>query len=118
VRLVGHRDDAARWLQAADLVALPSRWEGLPFVLLEAMATGRCVVAADIAPMREVVEGVGDLVPVDDVPALAAAIADRLLDPASTARDALRARGVVESAHDLRVQVAAVLTRCEAVARG
>ena len=64
-------------MQAADVVVVPSRWEGMPFVLLEAMATGRCVVATDIAPIREVLEGVGDLVPLDDRVALARSIVNR-----------------------------------------
>ena len=118
VELLGHRDDALRWLQAADLVAMPSRWEGLPFVLLEAMASGRGVVASDIPPIREVLDGVGVLVPIGDAPALAHAIVERLLDPTATAQDANRARDRVVAAYDLRVQVAAVLERCEALARG
>ena len=118
VELLGHRDDALRWMQAADLVAIPSRWEGLPFVLLEAMASGRGVVASDIPPIREVLEGVGTLVPTGDAPALARAIVERLLDPTAAAQDANRARDRVVMAYDLRVQVAAVLERCEALVRG
>ena len=38
--LAGERDDVADWLAAADVVALPSRWEGMSLALLEAMARG------------------------------------------------------------------------------
>ena len=37
------------WLAAADVVALPSRWEGMALTMLEAMATGCSIVATDVA---------------------------------------------------------------------
>lgn len=117
VRLVGHRDDAARWLCAADVVAMPSRWEGLPFVLLEAMAAGRCVVGSDIPPVREVLEDCGGLVPVDDAVALADAIVERLEDAAHARAEGGAARRRVEERHDLTQQVAAVLALSASVAR-
>ncbi|HEU4349359.1 MAG TPA: glycosyltransferase, partial [Actinoplanes sp.] len=48
VAFAGHADDPQAWYAAADLVVLPSRWEGLPLTLLEAMAMGRSVVGSDI----------------------------------------------------------------------
>ena len=72
----------------------------------------------DIAPIREVLEGVGDLVPLDDRVALARSIAARLADPAAAADDGLRARRRVETAHDGREQLAAVLDRCAALVPG
>ena len=53
VHLLGRRDDAARILAAADVLALTSRWEGMPNVVLEAMASGKPVVAADVEGVRE-----------------------------------------------------------------
>ena len=53
VRFVGTSDDVLSWLWAADVVALPSRWEGLAYTLLEAMACGRSVVAAEATGMRQ-----------------------------------------------------------------
>ncbi len=53
VCFVGPWDDVRSWLWAADVVALPSRWEGLAYTLLEAMACGRSVVAADATGMRQ-----------------------------------------------------------------
>lgn len=75
-------DDPRPWYAAADVVVLPSRWEGLSLTLLEALASGRCVVASDIAGLSEAVPaGAGARVPVGDAPALATAVTLRLSDP-------------------------------------
>ena len=79
VTFLDHRDDVADLLAAADLLAFPSRREGLPGTLIEALALECPVVASDLPNIREVV---GDravaLVPVDDHQALAIALADAL----------------------------------------
>ncbi|MBG0828111.1 glycosyltransferase [Planomonospora sp. ID67723] len=75
--------DVRPWYAAADLVVLPSRWEGLPLTALEALASGRALVASDVPGLSEVVTGgVGALVPPEDAAALAGAIAVRLRHPA------------------------------------
>jgi glycosyltransferase involved in cell wall biosynthesis len=76
VQFVGQLDDVGPLLAAADGVLLPSRWEGLPLVLLEAMARGRPIVATAVGGVAEALEdGVtGTLVPPNDVGALAAAL--------------------------------------------
>ncbi len=69
---------------AADLFCLPSRHEGLPLALLEALVLGVPVIAADSSDgVRDALDQgrVGELVPVEDVDALAAAIARHLTDP-------------------------------------
>ena len=58
VHFLGWRDDVLQILRAAQLFLLPSRWEGMPHALLEAMACGLPVVAMDVEGVREVV-GVG-----------------------------------------------------------
>ncbi|MCH7813976.1 MAG: glycosyltransferase family 4 protein [Planctomycetes bacterium] len=87
VRLLGMRGDVASWLQAADAFVFPSRTEGLPNALLEAMAVGLPVVTTDVAGCRDLIEDgrTGLLVPVDDAAALAAAML-RLLDQRPFAR--------------------------------
>jgi glycosyltransferase involved in cell wall biosynthesis len=73
---LGHRDDAPDLLAAADVVVLPSRREGLPGTLIEAMFLEAPIVASDIPPVREVVgpDTPAALVPVGDRRALADAI--------------------------------------------
>ncbi len=56
-RLVGHVDDVAELLSAADVFAFPSRFEGCPGAVLEAMAMALPVVASDIPPLREIFAG-------------------------------------------------------------
>jgi len=80
VRFVGARDDVPTWLRAADVVTLPSRYEGLSLAVLEAMACGRSVVVTDCVGMREAVGDGGAVVPIDDVRALASALEARLRD--------------------------------------
>ena len=77
LRLLGYRHDVPRWLQAADVFALPSHFEGLPMSVIEAMLTGLPVVATDISGCREqVVDGqTGYLVPPMQVAGLADALA-------------------------------------------
>jgi glycosyltransferase involved in cell wall biosynthesis len=82
VRLAGPSDDVAGWLAAANLVVQPSRWEGFPLSVLEALASSRGVVATDAPGLRDLARsGVGTVVPPDDAVALRDAIAARLADP-------------------------------------
>nr|WP_241683535.1 glycosyltransferase family 4 protein [Actinomadura sp. J1-007] len=88
LRLVPPVEDPRRWLAAADVVVMPSRWEGLPLTALEALATGRPLVGSAVPGLVEAAgPGTGALVPPEDVPALAAAVAARLLDPALAAAE-------------------------------
>ncbi|HEU0304885.1 MAG TPA: glycosyltransferase [Gaiellaceae bacterium] len=103
VRLAGHREDVPAWLAAADVVALPSRWEGLSLVMLQAMARGRSVVSADVAGARDSLsEGAGAIVPIEDDVALANALVERLRDPALAAAEGEAGRRVVVERHDVR----------------
>jgi glycosyltransferase involved in cell wall biosynthesis len=98
VNFVGDVGDVRDWLTAADLVVLPSRWEGLSLAVLEALASGRPVVAADVPGLGEMVApGTGARVAPDDPRALAGAIADRLMDPARA-----RAEGAAAARHATR----------------
>jgi glycosyltransferase involved in cell wall biosynthesis len=116
VLLPGARSDVSAWLAAADVVALPSRWEGMALTMLEAMATGRSVIASDVAGARDALgHGGGALVPPEDPSALADAIAERLLDPALTAAEGDVGRAVAEQRHDVRRRMDAVVALYENV---
>jgi len=81
--------EARRLIADADLFVLPCRVDadgdrdGIPVVLMEAMAAETCVVAGDLPPIRELVwDGqTGVVVPPDDAAALATIIATLLADP-------------------------------------
>jgi len=80
----GHQKEMPQIFQQANLVCLPSHGgEGVPKVLLEAAASGRAIVAADVPGCREIVRpGInGMLVPAKNPVALAAAIEELLRDP-------------------------------------
>jgi glycosyltransferase involved in cell wall biosynthesis len=55
VHFLGWRDDVPRLLASVDFVLLPSRWEGMPYIVLEAFAAGRPVVATRVDGARELV---------------------------------------------------------------
>jgi glycosyltransferase involved in cell wall biosynthesis len=93
VALPGFDDNPFRWMARARLFVLSSAWEGLPGVLIQALACGTPVVSTDCpSGPREVLDDgrFGPLVPVGDVAALAAAMERTLDDPMPAA--ALKAR--------------------------
>jgi glycosyltransferase involved in cell wall biosynthesis len=101
VTLLGHRGDIGSLLAAADAFVLPSRHEGLPISLLEAMAAGLPSVATAVGGIPSLVDngGSGLLVPASDPPALAAAL-ERLAGDGDLARRlGDEARRVVERDH-------------------
>ena len=109
VSFVGRRDDVAAWLAAADVVVLPSRWEGMALTMLEAMARGRSVVATDVSGTRESLRGeAGIVVGREDPGALADALAARLLDRELAIAEGTRGRELAERFHDVRETAAAV----------
>lgn len=82
VILTGARHDVPDILAASDAFVLPSRWEGLPLTVIEAMMAGLPVVASRVGGVSELVdEGVtGFLVPPSDPKALARALKTLLED--------------------------------------
>jgi len=93
VALPGFRANAVAHMAQAAVFALSSAWEGLPTVLIEALAAGAVVVSTDCpSGPREILQDglLGSLVPVGDPAALAAAILDALERPAGASpREAL-----------------------------
>jgi glycosyltransferase involved in cell wall biosynthesis len=94
MRWLGHRDDVADVLPAFDVMAMASRWEGLPCVLVEAIGAGIPLVATAVPSNQDLVQAgeTGLLVPPQDPAQLAGAIAYLLDDPARARRMAQGAR--------------------------
>ncbi len=87
VVLLGQRADVPSLLAAADLFALPSRWEGQPLILQEALRAGRPIVATRAGGTPDLTGEDGALlVPPDDPAALTAAVRQVLGDPALAGR--------------------------------
>lgn len=85
--LAGHRDDARRLLAALDVFLLTTRWEGMPYSLLEAMAAGLPAVAANIPGIDEVVDEGKTGYVVEPAPEAAARAVLRLVGDAALRRD-------------------------------
>ncbi|GBD44052.1 N-acetylgalactosamine-N, N'-diacetylbacillosaminyl-diphospho-undecaprenol4-alpha-N-acetylgalactosaminyltransferase [bacterium HR40] len=99
VRFPGFVLNPLPWMRRASVFVLSSLWEGLPGVVIEALAAGCPVVATDCpsGPREILADGrFGRLVPVGDAAALAAAILDTLANPPDPAglRDRARAFAV------------------------
>ena len=93
VRLLGPRRDVPALLAAADVVAVPSRWEARALIVQEAMQAGRPIVATRVGGIPDLTgEDGAVLVPPDDAAALAAAVSAVLDDSALAARLCLAAR--------------------------
>ena len=98
VHFVGYRTEAARILENTDLMVLPSHTEGLPNVVLEALAMGTPVLASAVGGTPEVIEdGCGRLVPARSPGLLAAGIEDFLTNRPAWAAMAARGRTRVET---------------------
>ena len=82
VRFIGPRRDIPELLSMFDLYALPSEWEGLPMIILEAMAAGCPIVASDVGGVGTAVRDgeSGYLVPPRDIDTLAQRITALLGD--------------------------------------
>ncbi|MFJ9018577.1 glycosyltransferase [Streptomyces sp. NPDC102259] len=111
VLFAGAVADAVPWYQSADLVVLPSRWEGMALAPLEALACGRPVVVTDVDGAREALPAAlapRCLVPAENPAALAGAVAGLLLDPLLRESLGHQGRRHVLSTHDVRRTAEAV----------
>ena len=99
VRFLGLRHDVPALLGAVDVLALTSRWEGLPNVVIEAMAIGAVAVATDVGGARELLASgeTGFIVPPGDAGAVADAVLGVLRAPEAALRIATAARRRIET---------------------
>jgi glycosyltransferase involved in cell wall biosynthesis len=119
VRFLGHRDDVLRLLAVADVLVLPSAYEGLPNVVLEAMRFQKPVVATAAPGTTEsVIDGqTGILVPIGNVKLLARAIRDVLRDRGYAKRLGTAGRSLVEAKFRVDAMVAHYANLYESLAR-
>ncbi|MER6382039.1 glycosyltransferase [Streptomyces sp. NPDC001118] len=111
VEFAGPAVDAAPWYRAADVVVLPSRWEGMALVPLEAMACARPILVTDVDGARESLPP-GHLphcvVPPEDPDTLARALTALLLRGPLRAALGAQGRAHVLAAHDVQQTADAV----------
>jgi glycosyltransferase involved in cell wall biosynthesis len=81
--LTGRVENAAALLELADLVTLTSRWEGLPYSLLEAMAYSKAFVTTEVNGIRDLIEHGpgGRVVPPGAITAWSENVIELLKDP-------------------------------------
>lgn len=122
VRLVGRVSDAAlpRWYAAADVFALPSTSEAQGLSALEAMASGRPVVASAVGGLLDTIEDgrTGYLVPPGDVEGLASRLSRLLSDPALRDEMGAAAREVALRDFSWQAAVARTIEVYRQVVRG
>ena len=98
VRLLGERSDPETVLQAADVLLMPSRQEGLPMVALEAAALGVPVVGFAVGGLAD--SRLAEAVPTEDVQTLVAVGLHQLRNPAARRGRLAAAREALESRFD------------------
>ena len=101
VDFAGFSPRVEEWLAAADVVVIPSRWEGMPLLALEAMGCARPCVAFDVNGIQECLGDSGVIVPAQDVPGLADALIRYLADPEKAVADGLALRQRAERSYTL-----------------
>jgi len=107
VRFLGRRFDAPQLYRAFDVYCLPSKNEGMPLTVLEAMASGLPVVGTDVLGIGDLLResGAGVLVPYGDDGALAAALTGLLSDGERARELAGAGLDYVRREHDLEAKV-------------
>jgi glycosyltransferase involved in cell wall biosynthesis len=104
VRFLGTRRDIPRILRALDAFIMPSRWEGIPLTLLEAMGCALPVISTRVGRAPEIIrDGVnGRLTPVGEPAALAAGILELYREPGKREQWGQEARRTVEEKYTLK----------------
>jgi glycosyltransferase involved in cell wall biosynthesis len=109
VRLTGFTDDVPGFLAELDVFCLPSRAEGLPLALLEAMMAGLPCLATAVGEVPAAAGEAALVVPPEDVDALTRGLRQLLGDPRLRAELAGRARAVAVRDFDVAAMVAATV---------
>ncbi len=106
VKIMGRQDNIPKLLSKADFLVLSSKYEGLPTVVIEAMASGTFVIATDCGGTAEIMGDTGILVPPQDSQALAQAMQQALsLTDEQISSNNIRARKRIEELFSLEKSV-------------
>ena len=115
ITLLGRRSDIPQLLSQADIFVLASKHEGLPTVVIEAMACECYVVATDCGGSAEILGDTGQLVPIEDSQALADALKNTVaLSSKDRMENNRKARARVEQLFSLETSVKKWLALYEA----
>jgi glycosyltransferase involved in cell wall biosynthesis len=103
VEFAGLQRDVVAWLSRSDVLVLPSRWEGMPNAVLEAMASGLPCIATRVSGSEDIIQhgANGLLVAPDDPEELAGALLSLLRDPALGLQYGRAARATAEEYYSL-----------------
>jgi len=121
VEYIGALSDVRPWLKQASVVVLPTYYpEGVPRILLEALATGRPVVTTDTAGCRTTVQDRvnGVLIEPRNVQALIDALGSIAADPGWAAAMGSASRRLAETRFDVKVVNATIVDRIDQVLKG
>lgn len=102
VYFAGMQPDARRLLKAFDALALTSRTEGTPMVLLEAMAAGVPVVATAVGGIPDIVDGQSAWLSIPDPASISASIESVMTGGAGNLRRTAHALDLVETNHNMQ----------------
>ena len=111
-------DEMPAVFRSADVLVLPSRAEGFPRVVMEAMASGTPVVCTDLDQIVDVVEGAGVTVERGDTANMGTALSRLLADPSTRQRYGSNGRETVEEAYSWSETVQATTQALRALHRG
>ena len=107
IRLAGFQSDMSQWYEAMDVFALSSLREGLPNVILEAMALETPIVSTKVAGVPRIIkDGVnGLIVPIDDEDAFTSALERLIEDPDLRKELAKAGRAVIERSYSFEYRM-------------
>ena len=105
VRFLGYSEEPQAHLERWDLFVLPSRYEGAPLALLEALAAGLVVVATRVAGVQELMPDSRFTVPIEDPVALARSLAEVLGDWSRATEEVAAYRQRAAMDYSLEVQL-------------
>jgi len=111
IYILGWRSDVPKLLKGLDVMVLPSRWEGMPLAILEAMSTGVPVVASNIPGNRDLISDRldGSLFSSDDHKELAKILIDLIDQPAKRSRFSTMSLTKIHTKYTLHARIEKII---------